>query len=316
MANKNSSEEIDLGVLFNGIKSFFKRILILLYRFIQFCLRSWKIILTLLILGMIGGYFWQENSQIKKETVLIVRTNFESTSYVYSAIDQLNQNDLQEGGIAGISEIEIEPVINVEELFEDFDNEMVVIELLGIFQDEEGVYSPTAFVPRYTFHKIDVVFEQTSTEGNITELLNYLNNNPLLQEIKEVGLENLEQRLVDNQNMVMQINELLRSLSSSQDVNANSLMILQGNAGLPLDRILEIKKELLVENDEIRENIIAQQELVVLINKPRLLDYGNIFTKKMVLLPLLLIFIFLLFSFFIFLYRKMKKLSQENKTVY
>ena len=80
--NHNNSEEIELGVLFKGIKRFLKKILILIYRFIQFLIRSWIVILILILLGAVTGYFFNKIIKPSQETVLIVQTNFNSTNYV------------------------------------------------------------------------------------------------------------------------------------------------------------------------------------------------------------------------------------------
>lgn len=314
MTKNHQSEEVDLGVLFNGIKRITKRIMILIFRFIQFCIRSWITILALLIIGIVAGYLWQKNHKGKQETALIIRTNFQSSTYVYSAIEQLNERLYNKKAVEDfpeISKIEIEPVINVEELFEDFENEMVVIDLVEIFQDKKGPYSPEAFVPRYKFHKIEVIFTQDANQQSITRLIDYLGKNSLLEEIKKVGLQNLEQRLVDNEMMVDQIDKFLSRISSADAINNASLTILQGGGAMPLDRVLEFKKELLEENDEIRENILAQQELVVLINKPRMLVYNSFLANKIIMLPLLLLFLFFLLSFFRYIYQKSKKMANH-----
>jgi hypothetical protein len=64
--------------------------------------------------------------RLKKTTTIIIQTNFKSTSYVYSALNLLNyklddnsyleQIEFNHEGL--ITEIEIEPIVNILELLE------------------------------------------------------------------------------------------------------------------------------------------------------------------------------------------------------
>ncbi|HET8886114.1 MAG TPA: hypothetical protein VFM70_07165, partial [Salinimicrobium sp.] len=268
-ANSNTSDEIELGALFNAIKSFFKRILILIYRAFRFILKSWLVILVLIIIGAIVGYFLQQENKGKKEAVLIVQTNFNSTSYVYNAVNQINESafDKENEEFEEIDKIEIKPVIDVSNLFDEFHvDRNAVLLLLENYQEEEGPQSLEAFTPQFRFHEITVVFDHEATEKSIDKLISYLQKNTLLQEMKEVSLKNYEERLVYNREMVQQIDEVMATISESNETGNG--LVLMGENGLPLNELLYLKRSLLHENDEITRDILAQQELVVLVNKP------------------------------------------------
>ena len=84
-----SNDEIDLGYLLNKINEVFKNISIRIYGSIQFCLRNWYLILGLLIAGVVAGYFSEIDTKPSKKATLILRTNFNTAEYTYSALNTL-----------------------------------------------------------------------------------------------------------------------------------------------------------------------------------------------------------------------------------
>ena len=124
--SQSNADEIDLGIIFTSLKNSFNNLLIRLYYAIQFLIKKWWVIGIILILGIASGYLYEKNIKPEKTTTIIIQTNFKSTSYVYSALNLLNYklNDnsyLEQIGFNHeglITEIEIEPIVNILELLE------------------------------------------------------------------------------------------------------------------------------------------------------------------------------------------------------
>ncbi|MCB0468619.1 MAG: hypothetical protein KDC64_10490, partial [Aequorivita sp.] len=131
MAQQNSSEEIDLGTIFDKVRDGYHGLLISFYRGVQFLLRNWIIIVVLILAGGVIGYLLDNKIYEAKETTLLVQLNFDSANYVYGAIEQLNkkieENDTEyliENGFLDndknlISSVEIEPVVNIMDILKN-----------------------------------------------------------------------------------------------------------------------------------------------------------------------------------------------------
>ena len=84
-------------------------------------------LLLLIILGAVGGHYWQKASPAEKATTVIIQNNFDSTNYVYGALETLARKHRRGDGpflkkygfdqVPGsIIEIEIEPIVNILDL--------------------------------------------------------------------------------------------------------------------------------------------------------------------------------------------------------
>src|SRR5690554_1660503 len=123
MAQQNSSEEVDLGYLFKSVGDFFRKLVKLFFLVIGFFKKYLLIIIGIIILGIILGYFIDKNSKSVYENRLIVIPNFESVEYLYDKIDEVNFK-IQSGdslylksifgdNYTSVRKIEIEPIIDI-----------------------------------------------------------------------------------------------------------------------------------------------------------------------------------------------------------
>src|SRR5690554_5806149 len=94
---QNNNEEIDLGDLFRLIKRFFEKIGNLLLRFLSFLLRNAIVLIILIVIGAIIGYFWQKSIEPLYKTEIIVATSFGSQEYLFKAIDEAEYKFSEKG---------------------------------------------------------------------------------------------------------------------------------------------------------------------------------------------------------------------------
>ena len=124
---QNNSDEIDLGIVFNKIKKITNNFLISIYKGIQFLLKHWWKIVLIAIIGGVIGYFLEQKNEPNKWATIIVQNNFNSSNYVYEAVEQLNKKVKDKDTIflknAGfrtdtivLKLIKIEPIVNIVEL--------------------------------------------------------------------------------------------------------------------------------------------------------------------------------------------------------
>ena len=89
--NQHKNDEIDLIYFFSKLKNTLRGWVKLFFKIIDHLIRNWKIISVLIVLGIILGYFAQQNYKPAQKATALIRVNFDAVDYVYSEIDLLNE---------------------------------------------------------------------------------------------------------------------------------------------------------------------------------------------------------------------------------
>lgn len=322
MAEYNKSEEIDLGHLFNRAKESYRKSLVFLYR--KF--RSNRIpLLVIIIIGIIAGFLLNSLKKDLKETTLIVQINFDSTNYVYNAIEQLNnkvkEKDtlfLANQGLYSKKSIivssEIQPIVNIMDILNNTETTNSAY-LKTVFEEskfEDDILTSEVFIPQYKFHKITLVSNYENTQAVIEGFMKFLNNNDLLNKIKEIRVDNTKMIIERNENSISYIDSIVKVYGtmienpvSTGQVYYNSYEINNSNIHL----LFTSKDELLEKNLELQTELQKYDHIVEVINKPEFQlkrEFNYIFV-----IPILFILIYIIFGLLAGVYRKAKNLSNS-----
>jgi hypothetical protein len=138
--SQNASDEIDLGVVFEKIKSFFKSILIGIIQIFQFFWKHKVRLIILLIISISLQYVLYTQSEKVYTNEYLLRTNFDSTEYLYNKVNSLNTKLESEDTVFlkqvfgihynKVNELEVVPVIDVYNLVDKSENNKEIFELL------------------------------------------------------------------------------------------------------------------------------------------------------------------------------------------
>lgn len=322
MAEYNKSEEIDLGHLFNRAKESYRKSLVFLYR--KF--RSNRIpLLLIIIVGIIAGFLLNSLKKNLKETTLIVQINFDSTNYVYNAIEQLNnkveENDtlfLANQGLYNKKSVivssEIQPIVNIMDILNNTETTNSAY-LKTVFEEskfEDDILTSEVFIPQYKFHKITLVSNQENTQAVVEGFMKFLNNNDLLNKIKEIRVDNTKMIIERNENSISYIDSIVKVYGtmienpvSTGQLYYNSYEINNSNIHL----LFTSKDELLEKNLELETELQKYDNIVEVINKPEFQlkkEYNYIFV-----IPILFLLIYIIFGLLAGVYRKAKNLSNS-----
>ena len=122
----NVNDEIEMSVFINGIKRFFVGLLKLIFQALSFYKKYIIVVLILVIGGGIGGYYMDNNNLKNYRNEVIVIPNFESTEYLYDAVEMVNSKirnkdaafftKLKIEGYLSLREITIKPVTDVYDM--------------------------------------------------------------------------------------------------------------------------------------------------------------------------------------------------------
>lgn len=324
--NKSSEQEVDLGTVYGIIRREYHKLLINFYRGTRFLLRTWIWILALLIAGFaLGFYFDNQKSELGKAE-LIVQINFDSANYVYSTIEQLNamiagsnhdflkSNGFYSNGGLLIRKVEIEPIVNLNEIIpdEDFVNHGYVQAVFEKSKFKDDLLTSDVFIQKYKSHKITVESASKDTEVVLNSLLNYLNGNKLINEIKLVKVESTKNIIKENEYSIAAIDSIAKlygTILSGQKSTGQVYFNYNDQSNQEFHMLFEEKSSLLKENEELQIELLKYDNIVTVLNNPELHIDSNRFKQKKVLLPILFFVGFMTIMIFIKIYRKAKALN-------
>lgn len=319
---QTSSDEIDLGVVFDKIKSLFKSLLlgvVMVFRFF------WKHKIRLFILLIIGiGLQFFLVKQLDKiyTNELLVKTNFESTEYLYSKVKSINAKLKSKDtlylkkvfgeGYDRIKGLEVTPVVDVYNLVNKSEENREIFELLldeygGISFLEEEIN-----INEYPTHKIRVFIKGIENNESIAgNLYSFLSDNSYYNSLKGIALENYKEQLEQNKAIRTQIDSIIK------DQRENGMMPKLNNNAISfegsqnLNELLNQKKELLSNDLFLRNQLSSEDEVLKTIDS----SFGVLSEEKNIpfyIVSLLFVLVYCLYYLIKFIHNKITEFVKIN----
>ena len=306
--NQGSNEEVDLSVVFEKIRSFFKSILIGIVQIFQFFWKHKFKLVGLLIIGFVLQYYIKSISEFTYTNQFLIQTNYKSTEYLYDKVKSINTKidsedttDLR--AIFGseykrVKEIEVEPVIDVYSLVNKSEESHETFELL---LDEFGDFSfveEKININEYSNHKLKIYVKgKEENESIAKQLYASLATNQFYDEIKDLTLENLKEQLIENKKMRLQIDSIVKEQKGSLDFSTADNNSINFSGSQNLQELLNLKRVLLSSDLTIREQMSSEDEFLKIVDS----SFGVMHQDKIrqpYTLPLILLGLYI-FVFFI-----------------
>ncbi len=327
--SKNNSEELDLSLIAEKIKGMYHSGLISLYQIFNFFIKSWIILLVLIIVGAALGFI-RTNDNPARETKLYVRINDNSGAIVYDALNQL-QFKIQEkdsvllekkgffkNSVYYIHSLEIEPLVNVLEIIDATESNNRNLEIvMDQAQYEDELLTSEVFIPQYTYHKITFVGDYWSSQKTIDALMLYLNDNPVLIKQTDLIKESLAFRIARNFESIAFMDSIFdtygRPVSELTKGTASEISMVDINI-TNIHMLFDQKALLMKQNEKLQLQLLNQDKTVSLINKPMLSVKKSILDIKIITYPVILILLFLMVSMMRYYFQKAKNLSKQRNS--
>lgn len=322
---QNSDQEIDIFQLSRSIGSFFDRINAFIFRVIQFFVRNWIVVLTLVILGFGLGWYLDSNKKTFQNKV-VVTPNFESVDYLYAKIDLIEAKIVSGDTVflknvvgilhpKNIKRIEIKPIPDVYKFIEDKDKNFELIKLMAEVGEIKKVLEDNITSKNYTFHTISFISGKPTEEKEIVEpLLKYLNNSDYFNSIQKLGYKNLEQEIAQNDTIIAQIDKVLNGFTSSVKNATKNDKLVYYNENIQLNDIIKTKQKLVTDQGKNRLKLISFDKTIKEINSTlNINDHKIVSGNFKLLFPLFFIFVFVLASLFSRFYRKQHLIAQSKQ---
>ncbi|WP_299431016.1 hypothetical protein [uncultured Maribacter sp.] len=326
--NNTSSDEIDLGQLFELIKKGLDNIVRGLLRVYLYFKKNFLILVGLAIIGVTIGYGLNQISETTKKTEVIVKPNFESKDYLYGIVSELQSKikgkdydfysnlEIELEQLKGFK-IEIEPVQAKSNV--DLEKSLKYLEYLGSLKDDNSikeVIKNEVLESSYVNHKISFYYKNEELgQSAAKKIMTFINDNDYFKELKEIYLVNSESQIKENEALINQIDLLIANYSKALGSKANSkengegMVLLGGEEGLNIPQLLNLKNNL-IENTATNKLLKREYKETI-----KILSFGGaqqikkeFFTAKLTLIPTILIGLFFIWSLLKFLNKKTKEL--------
>lgn len=317
MSNSVQDQELDLGQIGQGIKKFFTKIVNKCFDFLFFIIEKKVIILSLFILGVVGGYFLDKGKTYTQSIAVI--PNFGSNEYLYNQIDfldkKLAENDtvfFKSIGIKNSKNIlsfEVEATQQIYNFITDRERGVQNLELIKLMAEDgnlDKILKDEMTSKQFYLQNITIKTKEKFTKENlITPILKYLDSSEYFIKQRITNQKNVKEKIILNDSLIKQIDRIIYNLSS-KNTSSNSNITISEKSNIA--ELIGKKDQLINEiqflklNDNIYDKVI-KEESISLNN----LNKTPIFLKMKVILPIFLILLYLISHSFIKIYNKQKE---------
>lgn len=320
MAQQNTSEEVDLGYLFQSVGGFFKKLVKLLFLVITFFKKYILIVLGLIILGVLLGYFLDLRTKKVYENRLIVIPNFESVEYLYDKTDEINfklqfrdssyLRDIFGNDYHRIKKIEIEPIVDIYNFTTKSRENIDVFRILFENQNMKEFVDDMTTSKQYKYQKLKVFIRGKNSKGLIDSLMNFYNRNEHFKDYQEIYIQNTARRLAETDKMLKQADSVIDAISSvSKSSNPNPPVYASFNNDF--FSIFEYKETLLISKLDLLKKSKDEGSIIKAVSiNYNMLEGGFATMKNVYKVPVLLLILFSFLFLLLFIYRKMKEIAR------
>lgn len=262
MSVNSSEKEVDVLDIGKSLKSLVFGFAKMIVDVLTFLKKKAIILIAIIVVGGGVGYLIDEKFP-KYESQVIVAANFESIDYLYNTIELINSKikekdtlHLKEVGITNhkeVKKISIEPVIDVYDFISKNPQNFEMIQLLSESGDAQSTIKDITTSKNYSSHQITLITSNKEiSKGIIQSLLLYLNNNKFHEELRQVTIKNLDYQLQSNEEMIDQIDEILKGFSLEKQQGRSSDKLVYYNDNMQLNEMINTRNNLVVEQGKIR----------------------------------------------------------------
>jgi hypothetical protein len=246
----------------------------------------------------------------------VVIPNFGSNEYLYDKINlislKLKEKDqafFTKIGIKNIKDfisIEIQPINGIYNFInsESQKNNFELVKLMAEDGDVDKIMQDQTTSKNYYLHSINIKTAIAYQQKDLIDpILNYLQHSEYFAKLHKIHQKNLEEKLVVNNKIISQIDQILLSLSQNKTSVGVSI---SENTGL--SDLIQKKDNLILENQKLATNrlefekIIKDQDIVT--NQMNTSGANN---KLKFILPILFVLFYLLGYWFSRVYKKQKQ---------
>jgi len=320
--NTSSSDEIDLGQLFQMIGNGFKRIFKAILRTFLYLKKNAIILGVLMVLGVAIGYGLNRIVDKRMKTEVIVKPILESKNYLYDVVDEIQAN-IKAKDTAFFSNIGVDindldgleiNIASVDNISKSSEEEIKYFELLQNFENTEAIAdivraelkNKSSFNHRITF------FYKDSKRGQefAKKIMGYINSNEYFDGLIGIYRTNAANRVQENKVLLKQVDEIITNYAKKMaqeeaGTDASDRIVVDNQERVNITGLFDLKNDLI--RDIESKNLELQERTDVI----KVINFGNsqqvqktFIGKNIVLIPFIFIVLYFLISILKYLNRK------------
>jgi hypothetical protein len=318
--NTNYASEIDLDRVKQKMRGYVSGFGDSVFNAMLFIKKHIVLLIALFVIGAgLGTYLDRESKEYLQKVYVI--PNFNSIDYLYEQVDRI-ESKLKKGdkefvknlGIKNpklLTSIEIEPVVDIYDFLtqagSNTEHEQSKVELFRIISDNADVnkvISDKVTSRNYRYHLITIgTSEEVDRDAVVDPLLATINANPYLLQVQKECIDNLHEKVKENDSIIKQINQVIEGYSLASKSSSPSMLYYNNNTDIT--QLLNLKNALVRENGDSRITEIDFQKIVKDIAVVSNINENvPLIAKLKVLLPLLFVGLFLVFKALQSFYKK------------
>ena len=324
-SNSNSSDEIDLGQLFQLIGRGFNSIFRFILRVFLYLKKNIFVLIGLVLVGLAIGYGLNKIITKKLKLEVIVKPQIESKNYLYDAIDEIQAN-IEAKDTSFFKSIDIDELdftgleVTVNRVVEDgtSESDMQYLELLQSFENTDAIADIVReeLENKSSFnHRITFFFKNADLGKEFADkVIKYINSNEYFDRLVDVSRGNAKSRIEANQLLLTQVDEIIANYTNSLAAKGNNSMseriVLDNQEQVNIADLFEYKNRLIRDTELKKLELEEQTEPISIINfgKTQVVQ-KSFFGKNIILIPIIFLVVFFLLSFLIYLNRKSLEVS-------
>ena len=320
MAQQNTSEEIDLGYLLEKFNDFSKSLVRSLFLVFDFFKKYLIVVIVLVIVGF-GIGLYKDMYEVKSyNNELIVIPNFGSVDYLYDKVEALNSKIASKDSIylkkvldtnfSKLNLIEIEPIVDFYNFISESRQYVDILKIISQNQDFSEYVENMTTSKYYKYHRMNISIKgKSSSDKIIMDLLKYFNDNEHFQEYQKIYKTTKDYEIEENYIMIAQLDSLIKANYTFENKNSSVSV----NTITDQYNLIDKKKQLVAN---LRALKMEQSDYISPIKSVNV-NY-NIEPEKIIDIsnkikyPLLLVFLFSLIFFVLYIFKSLKRYSNEE----
>lgn len=296
-----SNNEIDLLKVSNSLKNGLTKSLKIIPNTINFIKRNILILVGLLIVGSISGFFYNKYEKAYNSNI-IVTPNFETVDYLYEKVTLLNshiqQNDkdfLQKVGINPsykIYKVEVKPISDIYKFLNQGDKYFDIFNTLSENNDAKKVAEDFSTSKNFPKHLLTIGSVSKIDQKVLDNIIKYLNTSDYYQVARVQVLKNSNEKIVINDSIIKQIDAILKNAGTAK--NNTSIFF---NEQSQLNDLIDQKNKAVAENHYLKvEKFNLKYIIAPLDFSKNIEDNTGLKGKYHLVFPLIFIGLFIVIS--------------------
>lgn len=321
---QNSSEEIDLGQLFQLIGRGFNSVFLFFLSIYSYLKSNILILITLVIVGFGLGFGLNKLTTKKLKTEIIVKPQFESKNYLYDVIEEIQSNISSKDTVyfnnIGIKNVDFSGLeVSVSRVIEEgnTDSDLKYLKLLQSFENTDAIADIVrAELQNKSSFNHRIIFNYKNAKFGVefvNKVISYINTNPHFGDILKVYRTNASNRIEQNQVLLNQIDIIIanysNSLISQKDNMPSSQIVVDNQEKVNVPQLFELKNLLIRDIESKKRELVEYVEPITIVNlgKSQVVK-KSFFGKNIVFIPIVLLSLFFLISLIRYLNKRIHEL--------